>query len=435
MNYHIALLVFIIYWLIVILLDRVKILERYDISAYGPILMIRTRRLQTVVDRLSVYKKFWRIYATIVIPFILLAMFGMFFLILLSLPNIPREPSVFTEPRNILFIPGINVFIPFTYGWIGLFVALAVHEFSHAILCGVEKIRIKSMGLLLALIPLGGFTEPDEEELEGSGHLERIRMFSAGNMGNFVIAFIAFILLMLVVGSIVPISEGVIVHSVSDDWAGVKPGMIITSINGNEIPSVLDLEEEMRDIEPGEKVDLGIIAKENGETRRFDVSGNVSDEDEEWIQGIGVYLYKPKGIGGIKTYVYEPTVLLRHLPAVFIEHPIETILLAIVFPILIFSGFYSPLTDAYIVSFPAIFCIANVFLWILWINFYLGLFNSLPAIPFDGGLILREMLRSLIEKFTPDKKIQERVSNGIAALLATIVFGSIVLIIILPYVL
>ena len=80
--------------------------------------------------------------------------------------NVP-EPGKYNSPRNIFLIPGVNEFIPFTWGVIALIVTLVVHEFSHAILCRVEGIRVKSMGILYALVPIGGFAEPDDEQLFG----------------------------------------------------------------------------------------------------------------------------------------------------------------------------------------------------------------------------------------------------------------------------
>jgi hypothetical protein len=47
-------------------------------------------------------------------------------------------------------------------------VTLVVHELAHAVLCRTEGVSVKSMGaLLLGIVPIGGFAEPDEEELFG----------------------------------------------------------------------------------------------------------------------------------------------------------------------------------------------------------------------------------------------------------------------------
>ena len=166
---------FLVYWAIISILDKKGILERYNISTYGPVLMIRTVKGQALLDTLARPKRSWRTFANIGIVLMFIGMFAMFFIIILSdiamLASIGEntlpEPGKFNEARNIFLIPGVNEFIPLTWGVIALLVTLVVHEFSHAILCRVEGIRVKSMGILLAIVPIGGFAEPDEEELFG----------------------------------------------------------------------------------------------------------------------------------------------------------------------------------------------------------------------------------------------------------------------------
>jgi len=139
--------------------------------------MIRTTKGQIFLDRLSVHKKFWRVFASIGLPAMLAGMLAMFILILLLdyfmimsfQTNTVPPVSKFNEPRNIFLIPGINEYIPLWYGIIALIITLIVHEFSHAILCKVESIKVKSMGVLLAIVPIGGFAEPDEEQLLAFG--------------------------------------------------------------------------------------------------------------------------------------------------------------------------------------------------------------------------------------------------------------------------
>jgi len=166
---------FLFYWLVVMVLDRRGILNKHNITAYGPILMIRTTKGQGFLDRLAVHKRFWRTFANIGLPAMLIGMLVMFLFILLidyslitsfETQTVP-PPTKFNEPRNLFLIPGLNEYIPLLWGTIALMVTLMVHEFSHAILCKVEGIKVKSMGILLALVPIGGFAEPDEEQLLG----------------------------------------------------------------------------------------------------------------------------------------------------------------------------------------------------------------------------------------------------------------------------
>ncbi|MDP2845055.1 MAG: peptidase, partial [Candidatus Methanoperedens sp.] len=139
---NLVIFVFLLYWLFVIYLDRRGTLGKYNITAYGPILMLRTTKGQVFLDKLAVHKMFWRTFADIGLPAMLIGMFVMFLLILVidysliqsfQTQTVPH-PGKFNEPRNIFLIPGINEYIPFYWGIIALIVTLVVHEFSHAIL-------------------------------------------------------------------------------------------------------------------------------------------------------------------------------------------------------------------------------------------------------------------------------------------------------------
>ena len=178
----IALGIILLYWFLISVLDRKGILEKYNISTFGPlpILMIRTTRGLNFW-MYSPLKLYWRSFANLGILLMFAGMIAMFLVIALSdlalytsflNGNVP-EPGKYNAPRNILLIPGVNEFIPFTWGVIALIVTLVVHEFSHAILCRVEGIRVKSMGILYALVPVGGFAEPDDEQLFGPKNTEK----------------------------------------------------------------------------------------------------------------------------------------------------------------------------------------------------------------------------------------------------------------------
>ena len=263
-SYWKILLIFAIYWQSILILKQYGILARFNISNHGPLLMIRTTKGQKFLDRIASAKGFWRLFGDAGIPLMLLGMFLMFVLIIFSdifmVTSLHEQtmppPSEIHELRNIFLIPGINEFIPVVWGIIGLIVALVVHEFSHAIMSKAEDIRVKSMGLILVLIPIGGFAEPDEEQLFGKryeqeGHeneetsdqktatrRQRVRILTAGVMANFVTAFVALVLFFLVIGSIAPVSNVVITDvipgSPADD-AGLTEMTVVTHINDKKI--------------------------------------------------------------------------------------------------------------------------------------------------------------------------------------------------------
>ena len=276
-----------VYWLIIAILNKQGVLERYNITAFGPILMIRTRRGQNLLSVLARPRGFWKILANIGIPVMLIGMFIMFALVIMTdyamlqsiFDHTMLPPGKYNAPQNIFLIPGVNEYIPLVWGAIGLAVTLVVHELAHAVLCRVEGIDVKSMGLLTLIVPIGGFAEPDEEQLfgkkksdrsdvrstgTGSGYDRavcdvrsespvreggaprpaRMRILAAGVMVNFVVAAILFLLLFgPVLGAIAPLSD-VTIASVKEGsvaaQAGIKEEMVITQVDNTTIRSAHD---------------------------------------------------------------------------------------------------------------------------------------------------------------------------------------------------
>ncbi|MCL7412867.1 MAG: site-2 protease family protein [ANME-2 cluster archaeon] len=287
-SYWKILLIFAIYWQTVLILKRYGILERYNITNHGPLLMIRTTKGQLFLDRVAALKGLWRVFADVGIFLMLFGMFLMFALIIFSdiamITSLEQEtmppPGELHQLRNIFLLPGINEFIPLVWGIIGLIVTLVVHEFSHAILCKVENIKVKSMGIIMVLIPIGGFAEPDEEQLFGTsgdktddekteekgdvqpiGRRQRVRILSAGVMANFVIALVAFMLFFLVIGSIGAVTNVIITDVVPGSPAadmGLTELTLVTHVNGNKIDNASEFYHYVDSLPSNEPVSLKI---------------------------------------------------------------------------------------------------------------------------------------------------------------------------------
>lgn len=87
-------------------------------------------------------------------------------------------------------IPSLNFYLPL-YTIISIAIILIIHEGFHGIVARVERFRLKSYGVLsLGVLPIGGFVEPDESQVLRAGSLKRVRLYSAGSMGNFIGAFV-----------------------------------------------------------------------------------------------------------------------------------------------------------------------------------------------------------------------------------------------------
>ena len=272
-----ALIAFALWWFIIADLNKSGVLEKYNITAYGPLIMVRTFKGQKLLDWIAKPKLLWKIVMVLGIPMVVISMILMLVVVvgldlwmLLRIQDIPA-PGPANSPQNILAIPGVNQFIPFWWGWIALVVAMVVHEFGHAILAKVSNIKVKSLGLLLMPIPMGAFAEIDEEEMFGTkseggtsdilgpmdtkpaGEGKRkattgqfVNILSAGVIANFLVAIIAFALLFgPVLGAIATSNADVLVFNVapgsSANVAGIQPNMIITSMDNNSISSTEEM--------------------------------------------------------------------------------------------------------------------------------------------------------------------------------------------------
>jgi membrane-associated protease RseP (regulator of RpoE activity) len=560
-NWHFV-AVFLTYALIVVLLERNGTFSKYNITVHYflfiPVLMIRTQRGQKFLERIAIHKRFWRLFANIGLPAMLIGMIVMFLLLIFidyamiqsfQTQTVP-PPGKFNEPRNIFLIPGINEYIPLWWGIIALVVTLVVHEFSHAILCKVEGIKVKSMGLLVALFPIGGFAEPDEEQLLGkkaepgkemqepdepkklATRSERVRVLTAGVMANFVTALIAFILFFSFLGSISPVGEvmvtGVVTGSPAElagvrtnmiltgindkqinngseflsyaselkpgtkitlqlidnkvrrsislvtmggnqtsfgvrifnvlpgspaEAAGLKPDMILTRLDNTEIMGLENFSEFMNSTKPGQKIDVQVrsnsslnastlvfenleLAKHPHDTEIKKGFMGVTYSSEggaiSYSIGIGIGQFQAKGFLG----------MLQSIPS-FLNGATGWILLFSL-PIYGFSGegfpgFSGLITNFYepvgIVAFmgDGIFWLLNILLWVGWMNFYVGLFNCLPALPLDGGHVFRDVVATSLSRFFGNGEKIERISNAIAVMLAIMILGSLVLVTFAPY--
>jgi S1-C subfamily serine protease len=159
------------------------------------------------------------------------------------------------------------------------------------------------MGILLALVPVGGFAEPDEKELfgteaaagkEGEGSVEgvsskaatrqqRARILAAGVMANFVVALLAFILFFgPVLGAIAPIGNVMVMDAQGEaSAAGLESQMIITQINDKPVDNIMGMLEYLDTFPEGETVRL--YASKDRVTSAYDIKVGSAEED---IRGV-----------------------------------------------------------------------------------------------------------------------------------------------------
>lgn len=369
-----------------------------NISFYEPIMMIRTEKVR-FFDRFTPFRAFFRVYGTIgVLMVVFISALMMYLLVktteitLLTRP----EPTDFQKPQNLLLIPGVNEFIPSSFAvWTALVLTIAIHEFGHGILCRIEGIAVKSTGVLLAVIPIGAFVEPDEEDLDKTHGMPKMRMFGAGITNNLTIGIACFIALVLLLGMVAP-SPAPVITGVYQDYPAYDADLVfpsvITMINGEPVASREEVTALLSGTRPGDSLVLTV-----------DKDGTLVDRTlilSEWPDELGTEM--TSGFMGVMYYDSERVVSVFHNLA----SP-EGMLYLLIAPLNIVPGAdflrvipYDSVENTYLhVPFDGFWPLIHLLFWVGWINIMVGIFNALPMLPLDGGHILREGLNRVLEKY------------------------------------
>lgn len=183
------------YIIALFLLHRRGKLQGPLLEAMGPMLLVRTEKGKRLIDAISRPRRFWRAYGDLGVGLAIVSGILMFVVLLSQLLILATRPDVLSQaavgPEFLLVLPGINPLIPLWYGLLGLIVALVVHEGAHGVLARAHDIKVRSLGLLVLVVPIGAFVEPDDEELERAPTRTKNRVFAAGIMTNLTVAVVA----------------------------------------------------------------------------------------------------------------------------------------------------------------------------------------------------------------------------------------------------
>jgi membrane-associated protease RseP (regulator of RpoE activity) len=228
-------------WVIVYLLGQRLPLKKYGVEVNPLYIMYRTKRLNKFLGKTArVNQRFWRIFANTGIAVSIIEMvLAAYFLI----QNLHRFLYVPQEAEPIVpLLPGITVSLRwFPYILIAIGLALTIHELSHGVIAFLERIPVKSSGIVVAPITFGGFVEPDEEAFNKSPLVSKLRIISAGSLSNMVAGLLA---ILLTFALFTP-SSGVLIMAVQDGGpayrAGIRPWDVIYGINGSRVSNLLEL--------------------------------------------------------------------------------------------------------------------------------------------------------------------------------------------------
>jgi len=366
------------------------------ITFYGPIMAIKTNRIG-FFDKFAAFRSFFRLYGSAgVIAVIIVSVFItiMLFVSVRYTLLVQPEPTGIYEPQNILLLPGINEYVPSTLAvWLAFIITIAVHEFGHAILCRVENIKVKTMGALVAVIPVGFFVEPDEEELDNTRGMAKIRMFGAGITNNLVVGFSCFVLLILCMGLVMPVSEPII-HGVYKDYpadrAGISPGSIVTAINGVPVTTRADISVILNDTKPGDVVILSAEYDKNVKDYPLTLAAWPAEVTDRTSGFMGVEYIDGTAVMAVVRGLLSPVGFFQFLIIPFASDNGVQFLRIL--------AFETPDTTYYSVPFEGFWGVVHLLFWCGWINLNVGIFNAIPMIPLDGGYIFKEGVDRLLDR-------------------------------------
>ena len=421
---QLALLLVVLYVVLVVYLKGSGRFEDH-VMFFGPILALRTTR----VGFFDIFRKVsWplRIYASLGVVavgfvsfFVALSLLFSFQLLLLTRP----EPTQIIAPQNILLIPGVNEFVPGTIAvWLALVITLVVHEFGHGILSRVEGIRVKAAGVLLAVIPIGAFVEPDEEELDRAPRGAKMRMYGAGITNNFVVGLLSILLMIALVGMAMPVTTPMI-HGIYKDSpafnASVPANSVVVALNGTAINDRAEVGRLLVSSRPGDMTLLTVDAAGNRSTHSLILASWPDNSSSSGFMGIEYY----DGVA-LQVYVaqsFNPMGILQYLFMPFNPSPDARALRILGFP----GASAASYLEAPFVGF---WTLVHLCFWSAWINLNVGIFNALPMLPFDGGYIFKEGISGLLARIR-----MERLSPYIVGGLSWLMAVTMISLIALPY--
>jgi len=400
------------------------------ITFYGPIMAIRSYNVG-FFDRFTRFGSFFRVYGSIGVLMVAIISILMSLLLIFSLRYtllFQPEPIGIYEPQNILLLPGINDYVPSTLAvWFAFFLTIGIHELGHGILCRVEGIRVKSVGILVAIIPIGFFVEPDEDDLQKAARVPKARMFGAGIINNLAIGLICFLALISVLGMIAAPTAPVI-HGIYKGYpayeAGIPSNSIIREINGQSVRTPMDVASLLNNTRPGDRITL--LVEHEGISKTYSLTLSAWPQEMVPVREsgfMGVYYYPSDEVTArIADALRTPQGFLYLLTLPFDSSSTGQYLRMLAFDTVEISYFTVPFTQFW--------TLVHLLFWCGWINLNVGIFNAIPMVPLDGGYIMKEGLEGMLKR-----RGWERFTDKVVMTVSWVMLFLMVSLIALPYLL
>lgn len=370
------LIAFIVIWILAFGLKNK--LTNHGFEIQFPLIMWRTEKFKNFIKRMAnLSPKFWKWFMNIGIVISYIAMIYITWTLVSSLSSMLETPSVSLVIPGVE-MPGSSIYVPLGYGLIALATVLIVHEFSHGILAIVEKINVKSVGLMLFAILPGAFMESDEEEMKEAKKSSKLRIYAAGSMANITLAVMALLIVSAVGSYVIPSTfeeDGIEVDRLVGDSPAskvLKEGMIIESIDNHKVHDSNSYVNAVNNLKPGQNITIGT----NDGDYSIILDKNPNNESKGYM---GIQAAKHYELNDGVASIYGDT-----LPWIW-------------------------------------FGVLELFQWICILNLGIGLFNLLPLKPLDGGHMFETLLSYKLPKY-----FYKPIVNSLSLILGMIIIFSIV---------
>jgi membrane-associated protease RseP (regulator of RpoE activity) len=338
-----------------------------------------------------------------------------------------RDGVASIGPQANLLIPGLNPYLPLTYGWAALVITIIIHEAGHGIVARVYNVRVDSTGIVLFLgLPIGAFVNIERDELNRTTLKQKSAVLTAGPLNNMILAGASLIGLILIVSTLTPLPPdpnapqfGIMVVNVNGGSLaasiGLEPESVIQYIGSQEIRTLDDLSTQLR-ANLGNTIDITWI-NSAGETVTRQATLPAAVEPGQGILGVGVTLLSP-----------DPQAVLDRYQSAFGSNPLALLLPPTIQQgVVPYSDLMAPKYESTVFGSHVVYApIANMLFWLWFINFNVGIFNALPIGPLDGG----QMYGALIEKRAKSQALAKNANMLLTVVMVAIVAAAILL----PYV-